>query len=213
MNPKQATLLTSVGLLGLVLFITACVPTSQSQDDDDDGAGDGGDGGADGGDGSDGGDGGVGFGEIDPSSLPEGNNPCRSPEFGTVAYAVDGDTIEVELRSGGSERVRIIGVDTPESYGDVECYGPEASLYTAQELEGEEVWLTFDGTCIDSYDRTLAYVHTGNQSEEDFFERRLLRYGYAEAFPFDNTDTFEAEFEADMQVAIAGGAGLWSACN
>lgn len=196
-----------LALIALGVSLWACVPEPQEGDDsagtgDDGGTGDGG-----------GGDGGSTLADLDPSTLPNGDNPCRAPAYGVVEYTVDGDTIQVDLDNAGSERVRIIGVDTPESYGDVECYGAEASLYTAQELEGAEVWLTFDGTCTDTYDRTLAYVHTGNRSEEDFFERRLLRNGYAETLNFDDTDTYKDAFAADMQAAKDANKGLWGACN
>jgi len=60
----------------------------------------------------------------------------------------------------GEERVRIIGVNTPEtSSGD--CYAQEAKSFLINQIFGKYVWLTFDGNCTDVYDRTLAYVHLG----------------------------------------------------
>lgn len=153
---------------------------------------------------------------LDPSLLPAAAAPCAEPVLGRVDYAVDGDTVHVYPE--GESRwisVRLIGVDTPEiaHNGDpADCYGPEAANFTNELLAGRWVWLTFDAVCADIYDRTLAYVHLGTR-EEDFVNRRLVREGYGTAFPFDETDTFEAEFEADEAAAREAGAGLWGACG
>ena len=80
-------------------------------------------------------------------------------------------------------------MDTPRiSSGD--CYAQEAKSFLIEKLFGKWVWLTFDGNCYDFYDRT---VHLGT-NEQDFIERQLLLGGYAQAFPFDDTDTFEDLF-------------------
>ena len=65
----------------------------------------------------------------------------------TVARMVDGDTIEISPAIDGKEEVRLIGVDTPETVDPntgVQPYGPQASQFTTQELEGERVQLEFD---------------------------------------------------------------------
>jgi len=151
---------------------------------------------------------------IDPDTLPQGDNPCRPPELVFVYDAIDGDTIHVSS-SKGTESIRLIGVDTPEVGWNGEpsdCYGQEAQAFTRELLEDKQVWLTFDGSCTDAYDRTLAYVHVGN-GDQDFFERQLLRRGYGTAFPWSGTDTFEDTFADDESQAMSEGAGLWSACN
>ncbi|MCB9742280.1 MAG: thermonuclease family protein [Alphaproteobacteria bacterium] len=152
---------------------------------------------------------------LDPATLPAAAAPCAEPVFGEVDYAVDGDT--VHFYPEGDTRwisVRLIGLDTPEiaHNGDpADCYGPEAAAFTQDLLNGRPVWLTFDAVCEDYFGRTLAYVHTGTH-ESDFVNRHIVRSGYAWAFPFDDTDTFEAEFEADEAAAREAGLGLWSAC-
>ena len=80
-----------------------------------------------------------------------------------VTKVADGDTIEVDM-SGVTERVRMIGVDTPETHKPntpVQCYGPQASDYTKNLLTHQSVRLEADPTNDnrDRYDRLLRYVY------------------------------------------------------
>ena len=89
--------------------------------------------------------------------LPPGANAL-------VAKIVDGDTIDVEI-GGRSERVRLIGIDTPEiahsafdgwAANEAECYGEEAKQYTSGLLEiGSGVRLERDVVARDDYGRLL----------------------------------------------------------
>ena len=151
---------------------------------------------------------------INPDDLPQGINPCRQPELVWVYAAIDGDTIHIDS-SLGEESIRMIGVDTPEVGWDgdqSECYALEAQAFTREMLEDREVWLTFDGTCTDLYDRSLAYVHIGT-NDQDFFQRQLLRDGYGWDYPWDGTDTFEQTFAQDASHAQESEAGWWGLCN
>src|SRR5262245_65950580 len=79
----------------------------------------------------------------------------------TVIHAVDGDTVLARLRSGRVEKVRLLGVDTPEVVDPrkpVQCFGHEASAYTASRLLGRAVTLELDAESRDKYGRLLAYV-------------------------------------------------------
>jgi micrococcal nuclease len=81
---------------------------------------------------------------------------------------------------GGTGDVRLLGVDTPETVNPnepVEPYGPEASAFTQQQLEGERITLIFDQENRDQYGRALAYVQISSQSET--FNETLLKQGYA----------------------------------
>jgi micrococcal nuclease len=72
-----------------------------------------------------------------------------------VTKVSDGDTIHVTYK-GRDERVRLIGVDTPEVSwygGNAECFGQEAGLYTRSRLDGQTVRLEFDVDRRDRYDR------------------------------------------------------------
>jgi len=151
---------------------------------------------------------------IDPLLLPQAENPCREAVFAQVNYVVDGDTLYVQTPTG-EEKIRIIGINTPEiAYEDdpADCFGDEAHDRARTLLNDQYIWLTFDAECMDVYDRTLAYVHLGLE-EEDFFERRILREGFAWAFPFDTTPTFIDVFASDEAQAVSNVAGGWEACG
>ncbi len=75
----------------------------------------------------------------------------------TVTRVVDGDTLVLD----GGERIRLIGVDTPETVHPqkpVEYFGKEASAFTRRMADGQEVRLEYDQQRRDRYGPTLAYV-------------------------------------------------------
>ena len=79
-----------------------------------------------------------------------------------IVYVIDGDTIIV-LMDGREEKVRMIGIDAPESVSSAEeentVYGEMSSEYTKANLhEGMKIYLTFDIERTDIYGRTLAYI-------------------------------------------------------
>jgi endonuclease YncB( thermonuclease family) len=148
---------------------------------------------------------------MDPSTLPQSPAACREPALARVYNVRDGDTVDVRgeiivLDAG----LRMIGVDTPETVGTTECYGPEAHTFTDQ-LNGRLVWLTFDEECFDRFDRLLGYVHVG-PGEGGMWQRQLLRRGLARVFTFVPNDEFATTFESDQASAIAANKGLWPAC-
>ena len=138
-----------------------------------------------------------------------------------VTRAVDGDTIEVEItgsvpgpgagatQPGTTYRVRLIGIDTPESVdpdSPVECFGKEASAATKALLEGQDVRLVKDVEETDRYDRLLRYVYVG----EEMANARLVANGYAVAYTYPpsvrHTDVF-VSLERDARLHERG---LWS---
>ena len=96
----------------------------------------------------------------------------------SVTDVVDGDTIDVSTQVEGTNRVRLIGVDTPEVFGGEEPCGSEASDFTTEQLEGQDVTLEFDEDRIDPYDRALAYVWVPDLDGE-LFNETLVRRGLA----------------------------------
>jgi len=91
----------------------------------------------------------------------ETSPPVSYTANATVARVVDGDTIDVTV-NGTEERVRLIGIDTPETVKPntpVQCYGPEASEHTKELLPpGTPVYLERDLVARDDYGRLLSYV-------------------------------------------------------
>jgi micrococcal nuclease len=128
----------------------------------------------------------------------------------TVERVVDGDTIEVNPTLSWTEDVRLLGVDTPETVDPgepVEPYGPEASAFTKQQLEGERVTLILDQEKTDQYGRTLAYVRISSQSET--FNETLLKQGYAQLYVVSPNDRFEARFSQAQDHARQAQRGIW----
>jgi micrococcal nuclease len=141
--------------------------------------------------------------------------PLAECDVASVISVVDGDTLDL-LVGGRQERVRLIGVDTPETVHPsrpVECYGPEASAFT-KKLEGKQVWLTYGDERYDKYGRLLAYLWL-NMDEDpslEMFNKELISLGYARAytrFPFQYLN----EFVGAEAGAKASGVGLWGICE
>lgn len=132
----------------------------------------------------------------------------------TVVSVVDGDTLVAEI-DGTEERVRLIGMDTPESVAldrPVECYGKEASERVEALLPpGTPIRLERDIEARDRYERLLAYVYRA----EDGLHVNLdqVVQGYAEAMPYPPNTTLQADFDAAERKARAAGTGLWSVCG
>jgi micrococcal nuclease len=127
---------------------------------------------------------------------------------------VDGDTFDVVVDGGATERVRLIGVDTPETFvsmGNPHCYGADAKLFT-EDLTGRRVALTFDRDCDDDNMRTLAYAWLGPR-ENDLWQRQLLRRGYARLLIIGPDDGMSGTFAADEAIARAEERGLWLECQ
>jgi micrococcal nuclease len=127
-----------------------------------------------------------------------------------VIRAVDGDTIEVEIR-GAEDDVRYIGVDTPETVKPgtpVQCYGPEASEFNHELVDGRDVELVFDHERRDVYGRLLAYVYVGGR----LVNAELLERGLARTLEIEPNTTMAPRFARLQSDAAAAGRGLWSAC-
>lgn len=121
-----------------------------------------------------------------------------------VTRAVDGDTIVL----ADKDRVRLIGVDTPELHHPrkpVQYYAEEAYRFTRRIVEGKKVRLEYDWQRRDRYGRLLAYVYLPDGT---FLNAELIRQGYGHAytkFPFKYLD----EFRRLEREARETGKGLW----
>lgn len=141
--------------------------------------------------------------------------PCREPVLVRVTDVLDGDTLMVEgLVDEVEERVRLIGVDTPElrhSGGFAECYADEALTFT-RSIFGRVVYLSFDAECADVFGRTLAYVHIGPEPT-DVWERQLVRRGLADVLIVAPNHAAESILRGDRAAAQDDRSGLWGACR
>ena len=106
-----------------------------------------------------------------------------------VARVIDGDTL---LLSNG-ERVRLIGVDTPELHHPlkpVQYFAREASEFTRKMVEGKRVRLEYEPRKRDKYGRLLAYVYL---EDGTFLNAEIIKQGYGFAYtkyPFRYLDAF-----------------------
>jgi micrococcal nuclease len=126
------------------------------------------------------------------------------------------------LDSGAVERVRILGIDTPEVVDPrrpIQCFGPEASARTKELLPpGRAVFLEPDPTQDerDRYGRRLAHVFVEVPAEGHGAPANvgaaLIAEGYARHYVYQRTPTVHgSEYAAAEATARATGAGLWSA--
>lgn len=136
----------------------------------------------------------------------------------TVTEVIDGDTIDVEI-GGRTERVRLIGIDTPETKkpdSPVECYGPEASAFTASLLPiGTEVLIERDIVGRDDYGRLLGYVHLvdADGGATTFVNLEIVEQGYAVPLTIEPNSTFTQDFAAAARRAERSDLGVWAACS
>jgi micrococcal nuclease len=140
--------------------------------------------------------------------------PASAPGAATVAHVVDGDTIRVRI-AGRDERVRLIGIDTPESVKPgtpVQCFALAASARTKALLpEGTAVRLVRDAEERDRYGRLLAYVYRARDGM--FVNLELVRGGYAVALTIPPNVAHADEFVAAARDAREHDRGLWSRCG
>jgi micrococcal nuclease len=130
-----------------------------------------------------------------------------------VVRVVDGDTIVVRL-AGRDERVRYIGVDTPETVKPrtpVQCFGKKASAANRRLVGGRTVELVTDVEERDRYGRLLAYVYRA--PDRLFVNAELIRGDFASPMTIPPNVRFADRFTALARKAREDGKGLWSACE
>ncbi len=147
-----------------------------------------------------------------------------------VVRVIDGDTAVFSLIIGDGktykdERVRFLGVDTPETVHPtkpVEFYGKEASDFTKSQLKaGRIVWLQTDVQSRDRYNRMLAYVwlnepkdlDSESEIRENMYNARLLLDGYAHVMTVQPNSRYSTLFASFQKEARENNKGLWAADN
>ncbi len=155
---------------------------------------------------------GIAVTNVPATSLPAVSLPASSTPSVSLRV-IDGDTVDV-LFGTGRERVRLLGIDTPESVDPrhaVECFGKEASERTSQLLRrGTRVRLVRDVEARDKYGRLLAHVY--RLDDDSHINLTLVQEGYARILTIPPNGADVAELTAAANEARAAKRGLWGAC-
>jgi micrococcal nuclease len=132
----------------------------------------------------------------------------------TVVYVTDGDTVGVEI-DGVEERVRLIGIDTPETKKPdtpVQCFGPEATAFTKSLLpKGTALHVERDVEARDVYGRLLAYVYRSDDGL--FVNLEIIGQGFARPLTIPPNVAHATDFVTAARNAEATNVGLWAGCS
>ena len=139
------------------------------------------------------------------------NNISNVGTYYTVTKVTDGDTLHVDI-DGVDERVRLIGINTPETVDprtQVQCFGKEASERMRELAEGELVSLEYDDSqsMRDTYGRLLAYVYL---EDGQMLNRKMVAEGYAYEYTYLSAYAYQSEFRELQNLARTSGRGLWN---
>jgi len=126
----------------------------------------------------------------------------NSPETATVTRVIDGDTIVIDT----GQKVRYIGIDTPEVYPQAEPYGKEAWEVNRHLVDGKPVRLERDVSDTDRYGRLLRYVYV----DEIFVNAELVRLGLARAQAYPPDTRNQQYFEELEVIARETHQGMWA---
>lgn len=140
-----------------------------------------------------------------PTAEPAASGIPAGAWQATITYVHDGDTIYLD-----GEKVRLIGIDTPEIGEHAECYGEEARELARDLLpEGQRVWAIEDRDPYDHYDRWLLYVFT---EDGIFVNLELVELGAAEAIRVGGNDAYWPQLRDAQRSAQGMGLGMWGSC-
>ncbi len=144
------------------------------------------------------------------------SSTISATEWYPVKKVVDGDTIDVSIQ-GKTVRVRLIGLNTPESVDPrrpVQCFGREASAEMKKVVGGQYVRLETDPSqsLYDKYDRLLAYVFAPLNSKQEglLVNAYMISEGFGYEYTYDLPYKYQAEFKKAEREARAAGKGLWA---
>lgn len=138
----------------------------------------------------------------------EGNSNSAVEDEIIVKRVVDGDTIELS----NGQKVRYIGIDTPESVDprtSPQCFGKEASAKNKELVEGKKVRLVKDISETDRFGRLLRYVYL----ENTFINEVLVKEGFAKSSSYPPDIKYQEAFRAAEAFARTHNKGLWGSCG
>ncbi|MFC2060606.1 thermonuclease family protein [Chloroflexota bacterium] len=124
------------------------------------------------------------------------------PGIAQVTRVIDGDTIIIDT----GQRVRYIGIDTPETYPLLEDHGLEALQANRELVEGKTVHLEQDVSETDKYGRLLRYVYVN----DIFVNAELVRQGLAQAKAYPPDTKYQDYLEKLETGARQTGKGMWA---
>ena len=135
----------------------------------------------------------------------------------TLVHIADGDTVTIITEDGYEYRVRLIGIDTPESVNPDEAknneFGLLASDHTKELLKDTDtIYLEYDKEKTDQYGRILAYVWLCEDTTEltNMLNARILAEGYAVDKVYEPNDKYASQFEILKLSAKEKKNGLWA---
>lgn len=141
-------------------------------------------------------------------------SPSGQGNIVKIVKVIDGDTVDINL-NGHTERVRLIGVNTPETKHPtkpIECYGPEASAFMMTLLpKGTRVRIERDVEARDRYGRMLLYLYL--DSDNLFINLDLVVRGYAKPMSIEPNTSHRNDFVRAASQAEVANVGLWKACR
>ena len=137
------------------------------------------------------------------------------PTEGRIVRMIDGDTVVARLRSGRRRHVRLLGIDTPEIYGHVECGGHAASRSARRMLpRGTRVVLISDPTQhrVDRYGRLLRYVIRSRDHRD--IDHAQVWLGHARVYMYQHTAFRRVKsYRQALRSARSHNRGLWGHCR
>lgn len=129
----------------------------------------------------------------------------------SIVRVIDGDTVDVDI-NGQTERIRLIGLDTPETVDPrkpVQCFGKEASDKAKSILTGQKVKIETDPSqgLRDKYGRLLAYIFLPDGT---LFNQTMIEEGYGHEYTYNLPYKYQTEFKASQVRVRELKKGLWA---
>ena len=144
------------------------------------------------------------------STSIKGTNIKSERIFRSIFRVIDGDTFWLKDNNGQIEKVRLIGIDAPESrrskHKDIQRFGKESKDFLVKFLKDKKVALEYDVQKTDQYGRTLAYVYL---EDGTFLNNYLIRNGYAKVVTFPPNVRNHKQLLESERYARKNKLGMW----
>lgn len=145
-------------------------------------------------------------------AIPVFDLPAQTQyEWVEVSKFIDGDTFWITNSKGQQEKIRLIGIDAPETRRtgkkEIGYFGKESAAFIIRLLDGEKIRLEYDVSKYDRYKRTLAYVYL---KDGTFLNAHLVENGYAMVMTVPPNVKYADLFVELQRNAREKKKGLWS---